>query len=147
MQAIEGYQHAGFLKRFDVFYHRFDGLGVWHRSRRRVLITLGDHQHHESHRVSPVLAVSLRNRPKDAGEPLTSTNGALCAGGARPVDFAPLYSIDSERFSWVRATAGADAARFIRALSASPARRIRPRRKSAPPPRSNSPAWGVACAT
>src|SRR3954447_824992 len=75
MQAIEGHQYAGFLQRFVVSHHRFDGLGVRHRSRRGVLIALGDHQHHESHRLSPVhRRPKFTNWPKDAGEPLTSTN-------------------------------------------------------------------------
>ena len=52
--------------------------------------------------------------------------------------------VDLERFSWVKEIAGAVAARFIRGRSANLARRTRPRRRSAPPPRSKPSSWGVA---
>src|SRR5882757_3198875 len=88
-------------------------------------------------------------------QPMSSNPGptgrALCARPACPVDFAPLNNVDLERFSWVREIAGVVAARFIRALLASPVQRTRPRRRSAPPPRSSfsfyiGPAWGAASA-
>ena len=68
--------------------------------------------------------------PARATETQVQLAARFALGRARPVDFAPLYSVDSERFSWVRETAGAVAARFTRALSARPARKTRPRRKA-----------------
>src|SRR2546422_559712 len=41
---------ASFLQRFVVLHHGSHGLGVWHGARLGLLVPLGDHQHHESHR-------------------------------------------------------------------------------------------------
>ena len=50
MEAIEREQHTGLLQGFVVLHHGRNGLGLRHGARRGLLIPLGNHQHHESHR-------------------------------------------------------------------------------------------------
>src|SRR6202158_2580090 len=50
MEAIERERHSGFLQSFVVLHHGGNGLGLWHGARLGLLVSLGDHQHHESHR-------------------------------------------------------------------------------------------------
>src|SRR6266852_4294393 len=49
MQAIEGDQDARVLQCLVVFHHGGHALGIELDLWRRGLVTLGNHQHHESH--------------------------------------------------------------------------------------------------
>src|ERR1700686_5268203 len=49
MEAIEREQHSGLLQSFVVPHHGGNGLGVGHGAGLGLLVSLGDHQHHESH--------------------------------------------------------------------------------------------------
>src|SRR5207245_10992484 len=60
VQAIERQQHARLLQRFVVLHHRSYGLRVGHGPRLGLLISLRDHQHHESHG-----CVSFSFKPKN----------------------------------------------------------------------------------
>src|SRR5438045_4201493 len=67
MQAVQREQNASFLQRLVVLHHCRDGLGVRHLARLRFLITLGDHQHHESHSNFPPCDVTYRLAASVAG--------------------------------------------------------------------------------
>ena len=53
MQAVQRDQHAGLLQRLVVFHHRRHGVRRRHGAGCGRLIALRDHQHHESHHLSP----------------------------------------------------------------------------------------------
>src|SRR5579859_1226137 len=51
MQSVERQQHAGLLQLLVILHHRRHRFRARHSPRFSLLISLGDHQHHESHRL------------------------------------------------------------------------------------------------
>src|SRR6185312_3420305 len=81
VQPVERHQYARLLQRLIVFHHRRHGLRRRHRAGRCRLIALRDHQHHESHVVSPFEVCSGGARGRHSSTRRTGFCGTDILGG------------------------------------------------------------------